>query len=1059
MNFARFSVTRPVAVTMRIASLVLLGAICMTRLPVDLLPKVSLPTVAIVTQWPNVSPEEIEAQITRPIEESISSVEGLYEVDSTTDEGSSVVRVQFNWGTDIGQGAVDVLQLVERARQSFPIDPTLQPPVVFKYDPSQLPILIFGVSGEPDQIKLRTLLDNQVTPIIESADGVASAVDTGGNTRAIMVDVDPDRLRAYHFSLNNVIARIAEENLNVPAGIAKQSETEYTIRSLGWFINPQQIARIPVGTYNGQIISLSQVAMVRDTHPETRLYTRLNGQPAVGMIITKQSEANTVTTSANVEEKIKQIQKIYPQLKFSEAYNQAQFISASITDVESSALIGGALAILILMFFLRNIRSTMVVALSIPISIISTFALLYMCGFTLNTMTLGGMALSTGLIVDDAVVVLENIFRHIERDKKSPAEAAVTGTNEIVSAVLASTLTIMVVFLPLLLIKGQAGQMFTQFALVVIFSIAVSLLDATTVVPMLASRLIKGEAHRENIEDHRHGFMERMFNRFGIWFEALDNSYRNGLRWALRHRIWVILGAMGITLASLLLVPQIGTELMPQTDSGDFSVLVKLPVGTALSVTNDTMKRIEGIILKNPNVQTAFSAAGTTLSLRGTTTSLTPYEGSVNIHLKDNRKVSTLQVMNQLRKQFAAIPGARAMPMQFDLVSMLMTGGLQNVEVDIFGEDLTTLSNLSKQVMARIRGISGLENVDVNWQEATPEIQWNVDRQKANEMGISFQDVANTLNTATNGTIASYYQEKGFQYPIIVDLPQNERKTVAQLKDIMVLPSMPGPNGLSHDITLDQVATPVYAMGPSEITRLNRQRYIAVTGQPQGRSESQVQNDIQKALKGFKLPPGYYWSWGTNQIRRGQEFSGMGLAVVLAIGLIYMLLASQFESFVHPLTILLSVPLSAIGVILALFLSDRTFGLTAFIGLLMLVGIVVKNGILLIDYTNVLRGRGYDRTEAVLNAGPTRLRPILMTTSATVLGMLPLAIGIGKGSETQAPMATAVIGGLLTSTMLTLFIVPVVYTIFDDLSLYFKKKTLVSINPEHDAPFSDPTEE
>ena len=526
MNFARFSVTRPVAVTMRIASLVLLGAICMTRLPVDLLPKVSLPTVAIVTQWPNVSPEEIEAQITRPIEESISSVEGLYEVDSSTDEGSSVVRVQFNWGTDIGQGAVDVLQLVERARQSFPIDPTLQPPVVFKYDPSQLPILIYGVSGEPDQIKLRTLLDNQVTPIIESADGVASAVDTGGNTRAIMVDVDPDRLRAYHFSLNNVIARIAEENLNVPAGIAKQSETEYTIRSLGWFINPQQISRIPVGTYNGQIISLSQVATVRDTHPETRLYTRLNGQPAVGMIITKQSEANTVTTSANVEEKIKQVQKIYPQLKFSEAYNQAQFISASITDVESSALIGGALAILILMFFLRNIRSTMVVALSIPISIISTFALLYMCGFTLNTMTLGGMALSTGLIVDDAVVVLENIFRHIERDKKSPAEAAVTGTNEIVSAVLASTLTIMVVFLPLLLIKGQAGQMFTQFALVVIFSIAVSLLDATTVVPMLASRLIKVEAHRENIEDHRHGLMERMFNRFEYFVSIFLHSFR-----------------------------------------------------------------------------------------------------------------------------------------------------------------------------------------------------------------------------------------------------------------------------------------------------------------------------------------------------------------------------------------------------------------------------------------------------------------------------------------------------------------------------------------------------
>lgn len=1065
MNFAKFSVTRPVAVTMRIAALVLLGAICLTRLPIYLLPNVSIPVVAVVTQWPNVAPEEIEAQVTRPVEEAVSSVPNMYLVSSQTDEGVSTVRVQFRWGADIGQGAVDVLQLVERARQRFPTDPTLQTPIVFKYDPSQLPIMVFGVSGNRSPVELRTLMDNEVSPLIESADGVASAVVSGGEQRAIIIDVDPDRLRSHHLSLDTVTNRIAQENLNLPAGIGKQSETEYTIRSLGWFTSPQEISRIPVGVYNGQIVTLGEVAAVRDSHQETRLYTRLNTAPAVGLIVSKQSGVNTVNTARSVLEQVAKAQKTYPDLKFKLAYDQSQFIAASIDDVKNNALLGGALAVLILLFFLRNFRSTLVVALSIPISIVSTFALLYVCGFTLNTMSLGGLALATGLIVDDAVVVLENIFRHIERDKKPPAEAAVSGASEILSAVVASTLTIIVVFLPLMLIKGQAGQMFTQFALVVIFSIAVSLLDATTVVPMLASRLIQGEAHAEKVAGHRNNLVERWFVRFGEWFDAMDESYRRGLQWALRHRWMIIGGAVAVTVASFLLVPQIGTELMPQTDSGDFSVQVKMPVGTSLARTNQVMQQIEQTLSRNPNVSTAFSAAGSTLSLRGTSTNLTPSQGSVTVKLKDNRKQSTLDVISGLRRQFAQIPGARIFINQTDLVSMIMTGGNQNVEVDIFGDDLGTLSSVAHDLINRTRGIAGFENVDVNWQEATPEIQWKVDRDKALQMGVTFSDVANTINTATNGDIASYYQEKGFQYPIVVQIPEQLRKTVPAMGEIPITPSLP--NGTStgaataltnaanpttssmvmaatattssmasasgREVLLQQVARPIYAMGPSEITRLNRRRYIAVTGQPQGRSAGEIQAEIGKVMQGMQLPSGYYWDWGVNQKQRADEFSGMGLAVFLAIGLIYMLLASQFESFVHPLTVLLSVPLSAVGVILALFLTGRAFGLTAFIGLLMLVGIVVKNGILLVDYTNVLRGRGMSRNDAVLTAGPTRLRPILMTASAAVLGMIPLAMGIGKGSETQAPMATAVCGGLVTSTILTLFIVPVVYTLFDDL--------------------------
>jgi HAE1 family hydrophobic/amphiphilic exporter-1 len=505
---------------------------------------------------------------------------------------------------------------------------------------------------------------------------------------------------------------------------------------------------------------------------------------------------------------------------------------------------------------------------------------------------------------------------------------------------------------------------------------------------------------------------------------------------------------------SLLLVPYIGVELMPQTDSGDFQLNLKLPVGTSYARTDQTMRQVEKILLDNPNVATAFTAAGTNLSIRGAGTSSVSNQGSALVKLKDDRKATTQEVIADLRRKMGGLPGARPRLNQIDLVTQILTGGNQNVEINIFGESLDELSRLSRDVMGRVRDVSGYENVDVNWQDATPELQWKVDRQKATQLGLTFQEVAATIGTATRGTIASYYQENGFQYPILVQLPEARRKTV---DDLLALPIRPTTsliaatdNGVARAgaspaapanryVELRQIATPTFATGPSEISRLNRQRYIAVTGTPEGRSAGDIQNDIEAKMKGLELPAGYRWDWGSAQKRRGQEFAGMGLAVFLAIALIYMLLASQFESFVHPLTILLAVPLSVVGVILALFLTGRSFGLTAFIGLLLLVGIVVKNGILLIDYTNLLRERGRSRDEAVLEASPTRLRPILMTSLATGFGMLPLALGLGEGSETQAPLATTVVGGLTTSTLLTLFVVPVVYTLFDDLARKLRK--------------------
>jgi HAE1 family hydrophobic/amphiphilic exporter-1 len=1070
MSIARWSVERPVAVTMRIASLVVLGAICLTKLPVDLLPKVSIPTVAVNTTWPNVSPEDMETTITRPIEEAVSSVPNMYSISSTSTLGVSSVRVQFLWGADIGQGAVDTLQLVGQARAGFPDDPTLQDPIVHKYDPSTLPIIIYGVTGIADQVKLYTALNNDVTPLLESANGVASAALTGGLARAIIVDCIPNKLQAYGVSLQEVSNRILQENIDLPSGVARQHDTEYTIRAKGYIQTPAELAALPLVTSNGQVVTIGMVANVSDSYQEQRTYTRLNGVPAVGVLIIPQSGANTVSVAQAVQDKLALVHKMYPMLKFSAAYQQAPFIQASVDDLKNEAYIGGGLAVIILLIFLRNFRSTLVVALSIPISIISTFALFYFAGFTLNTLSLSGLALSTGLIVDDAVVVLENIFRHVERDKKRAAEAAVSGAQEITSAVVASTLTVMIVFLPLLLIQGQAGQMFTQFALVVIFSIAVSLLDATTVVPMLASRLI----NEEEVEEEAHPelraqrgkkitFVNRFFDFCGRKFEELDHSYHRGLKWAIGRRWFVVFGAALVCALSFLLFPLIGTELLPMTDSGNFTVSLKHPVGTAVEVTNKTMLEIERELLANKDVETVFSAAGTTLSLRGSSTAQIGYQGSATVQLKDDRKHSTQDLIKTFNKQFAKIPGARIVVTPYDLVTQLLTGGATNVEIDLFGQDYDALMTKAQETLTQLRGVAGLDGTDISIQESTPELHWDVDRKKAQEFGLTFQDVANTLNIASAGVQSTYFNDNGYLYPIYVQVPTNLRKSVQDIGNLPVVPgsqsgvfgatngttaSVPSaasiatttaPGAPAAQVLLHQVATPSVVLGPNEFTRLNRQRYIAITGNVTDRAQSAVLADVTKVMNGIHFSTGQYWDFGINQKQQATEFSGLYLAVFLAIALIYMLLASQFESFIYPLVVLMSVPLCSIGVLLGLFLTGRAFGLTAFIGVLMLIGIVVKNGILLVDYTNQLRGRGMNRDDAILTAAPTRLRPILMTSTAAMLGMLPLALAIGKGSETQAPLATAVIGGLFTSTGLTLFIVPCVYTMFDDLSRKMKK--------------------
>ncbi|MES1147206.1 MAG: efflux RND transporter permease subunit [bacterium] len=1058
MNIGKFSVTRPVAVVMRIAALVLLGTICFLRLPIDLLPRVAIPTVNVNVSWPNTSPENMESQIARPIEQAVGTVKGMSLVSSTSSLGNASVRIQFNYGVDVDKAVVDVLQQVERAQGRFPKDPNISIPQITKFDPSSLPVLIYGVtSKDGDLTKLNTRLTNEISPILEASGGVASVTVTGGQARAIMVDVDPQKLQAYNLTLGAVSQRISQENVTLPAGVAQEGKTQYNIRSVGYFPSIDALKKMPLTSSDNRIVQLQEVADVRDANQDVLSYTRSDGDPACVISVTKQSDSNTVEVAKSVQAAIKDIALRNPDLKFHLTYDQAGFIEKSIEDLQETAIIGGGLAILIITFFLRNLRSTFVVALSIPISILSTFSLLYFCGFTLNTISLSGLALATGLIVDDAIVVLENIYRHIERDKKEPMEAAISGTQEILSAVLASTFTVMIVFLPLMLIQGISGQVFTQFALVVIFSIGISLLDAMTVVPMLASRIIKiGEVMSESHPELRaqygikESFMTKIYDKAGEIFHKWDESYRKGLRWALdNRRNIVIIGIVGIVI-SVALWPLVGKQNFPETDSGNLTVSLKLPIGTPVDKTNTTMLAIEKIVSADKDVESIISGAGTNVGLRGGGGGV-PQEGSITAKLKENRSAKTGDVIKRLQKKLGGMAGARITVQPLDLVQRIL-GNHTNFSIDVFGQDLTQLTAAARQVQSTLSTIPGLQNVDLNVQDALPEIQWKIDREKAQTLGISFNDVANAISAGTTGQLSTYYQENGFQYPIYVQLPQRLRMSA---RDIAAIPLTTG----SNPITLGQVATPYYSYGPNQINRQSRQRLITVSGNITGRADSEVKADALAAISKMQFPTGVYAQLGAQLKLSENEFSSLGLAAFLAIALIYMLLAAQFESYTYPLVVLMSVPLCAIGLVLAFILTDRQFGLTGFIGLLMLIGIAVKNGILLVDYTNQLREEGLSREEAILRAGPTRLRPILMTTMAAILGMVPLAIGLGAGSEMYTPLATAVIGGLITSTLLTLFVVPTVYTIVDDIVEKRKNKREQKKGKKAEQPEAKPKDE
>ena len=1080
MPIARFAVSRRVTVAMIACAIIVLGLFAFPRLPVDLLPSFSPPVVTVSVNYTNVAPQQMETLITRPIENAVSRVAGIQQINSTSSEGSSSVRAQFYYGTNIDTAAVDVQEQVSRIWSSLPNDPNLSQPTINKFDPNQLPVVRVAVTDPNMTVReLGDLWTNTLADEFSSIAGVASVGVNNSQTRAIMVQPNVNELAGYGLTLSQIVSRLGQENLNLPAGIVQISNSEYQIQANELFQNAQQVGNIVVATKNGAPVYLHDIATVSDSISEQRSFQRLNGVEGVSVSIIAQPNANVVQTANGVYAKIAQVEQRYPGMKLAVVFDQRGFITQAVDALEHTAIYGAVLAILIILLFLHSWRSTVIVAISLPISVLGTLFAAFMFGYTLNTMTLGGLALAVGLIVDDAIVVIENIYRHMARGQHVK-EAAESAVSEIFTAVLASSVTVITVFVPLMLIPGLQGLIFKPFAMMVMVAVAISLLVALTTVPMLSTLMLRDEKPHTN--GHHKGAYARFVQRFDRTYERFANWYRKRLAWSLDHpgRVVAFAGAILIATLIALRLGAVATEMFPASNSQYVRFNLRMPNGTALNVMNGVSADVTRRMLHDPRVLAVAESVGSggygqdgsvsnvsqlsitlkpTVSSNGISQFVTQWQFALNATTASRPGPGSAGgrggrsgAPGGRSAQFAAfrkiagppIPGLMAFGRTIDIIQNVISRGQDSLDLQIYGPDMNELYTIAQsQIIPKLSQIQGITRPDTGITPSQPLLNISVNRDQAAQLGLSTQSIAQTIDTATSGSTASFMQINGTEYPIIVQVPPDERRSLAAIQNLQIPVSAnsgvaaqalnstttttPGQTYSLPTLPLAEVAQISTGVGPSEITRQDKQREIDVTATLAGIPLGAAVAATQKIMNSTALPAGYYWQFGQSVTQQNQTFGSLGLIVILAVLLIYMLLASQFESLLHPLIIMVAVPLSLAGVVLALVITQRSFGLTAFIGLLMLVGIVVKNAILVVEFTNQLRHRGLSARDAVMQAAPLRLRPILMTTLATVGGMLPIAAGIEAGSSTQAPLGTVVIGGLLCSTMLSLLVIPTLY--------------------------------
>jgi HAE1 family hydrophobic/amphiphilic exporter-1 len=1028
MSIARGPVQRPILTSIIFTIIIVIGLVSFSRLSIDLMPEVTYPTISISTDYGNVGPEEMEELVTRPIEEAVAAVQGVEEIASSSTEGRSSIRVSFTWGTDLDVAANDIRDRLDRTMARLPED--IERPMIRKFDLSAFPILFLGVSSNMNPVDLRQLVDDQVKYRLERVPGVAAVDIWGGLSREIHVDLKAAQLKALGLSPNTIVSTLVSENRNIPAGLYDHGNLEVLIRTQGEFLSLDEIKNTVIAVREGTPIKIADVANVTDSWEEVRQLNRINGRPGLRIAINKQSGANTVQVADAVNKEIASINRDIPQLEISQQIDTSVYIKRSINNVGNATLLGGLLAILILFLFLRNFSSTAIIATAIPISIVATFSLMYFGGLTLNIITFGGLALGIGMLVDNAIVVLENVYRHRENGLL-PVESALKGTSEVWSAIVASTLTTLVVFFPVVFIRGMAGIMFRQMAYVVSFSLLCSLVVALTLVPMLSSRFLRYQPAQHLTNEN---WLHRVYAASEATFRRVEENYGKLLAWALAHRRRVVLSAFGLFVFSIIFIRFIGVELMPSADESEVRVNIEMAVGTRLEVLDETTRVIEKIIQELvPEKINMMSRVG-----GGGWQSSGGHTADIRVTLvpKSQRKRSSERIANDLRKSLSSLPGVTVRTRAGQGLFLLRLGSsdTDNISVEVRGYDLAVAQELARRVNEVVRQVPGITDTQISREEGSPEQIIRIDRQKAADLGLNVSSIGDALETAIGGTYASYFREAGKEYHILVRLSDQDRKQLKELLDLTVI------NNRGMPVVLRNVVEAVPQQGPVRLERKDQERIISINANFTGRDMGSVISDIRKGLRTIPVPKDFAILFGSDYEEQQKAFHELLLGLVLAIFLVYMVMAGQFESFRDPFIVLFSIPMAVIGVVLTMILTGTIFSMQAFIGCIMLAGIVVNNAILLVDYTNLMRREEeMPLFKAITIAGSRRLRPILMTTLTTVLGLLPLSFGLGEGGEAQAPLARVVIGGLLSSTLVTLVLVPVIYSLFEQESLFKRK--------------------
>ncbi|MDO9340513.1 MAG: efflux RND transporter permease subunit [Bacteroidales bacterium] len=1019
MSIYSASVKRPVTTILVFVAVMVIGLYSLVQLPVDLYPEVELPFVAVLTTYSGASASDIESNVTRPLENTLNSISKLKEITSTSSDGTSVIFMNFEYGTNLDEASNDIRNNLGFMEAFLPED--CEKPTIIKFNSSMMPIIFYAITAKESYRGLEKILDEKIVNPLNRIEGVGAVSLSGVPGRKVYIDVDPRKMEAYNLTIEQIGNILRAENINMPAGYIEMGQTDYPLRIQGEFPESDVVKNIVVSSFNSNNVYLKDVAEVRDTIRETKLDTKINGTQGMSMYIQKQSGGNTVKVTKEVEKALVTLQKDLPSdVKIEKLFDSATFINDSISNLTETLMYAAIFVILVVLFFLGRWRATFIIILTIPISLIVAFIYLFITGESINIISLTSLSISIGMVVDDAIVVLENITKHIERGSR-PREAAIYATNEVWLAVIVTTLTVVAVFFPLTFVKGLTGVLFKQLGMLVTITIVTSVFAAITLTPTLSVLLLKWYPIKKDASIWTYDGSIRKgldwFNRF----------YEKTLRWALHHKTLVSIIAIVVFVGSMSLFALIDTEFFPQADESRMSATIELQTGTRVDETIKTADKIDKLIKeKYPEVQLVSTSTGA--DDQGGFASIFSAGGTHSIRYSlslvpiEERSKSVWDIVEEMRADFAGMPEI----IDFTLSTSDNMGsfGGNTVDVEIYGYNISETNTVADELKGKIEKIQGTKDVTISRDKSKPELQIIFDQNKMIANGLNTAMASTAIKNRVDGMTATRLRQFGDEYDVVVRFKESARNTLTEIENIGI------PNPTGQIIRLGEIAQVKEYWSPPNIERKRKERIVRVSFTPYKRSLTDIQIDVQKAIDETALPSGIMVQISGAIKEQMDAFMDIAFLILISLILVYLVMASQFESLKMPFIIMFSIPFAFSGVAIALFLTNTSLSVISGIGAVMLIGIVVKNAIVLVDFINLMRERGNELYEAIAISGRSRLRPVIMTSATTILGMLPLAISKGSGSELWSPMGVAVIGGLVFSTVVTLVIVPVVYAIF-----------------------------